>query len=44
MHKPFRSANTCRVEGAPQTPQVFFLFSKSKYKYQEQYVHYYDQE
>ena len=26
------------VEGAPQAPQVFFLFSKSKYKHQEQYT------
>ena len=26
------------VEGAPLAPQVFFLFSKSKYKHQEQYT------
>ena len=26
------------VEGAPQAPEVFFLFLKSKYKHQEHYT------
>ena len=26
------------VEDAPQAPQVFFLFSKPKYKHQEEYT------